>query len=228
MPINVTCPKCHKRFKVSEKFAGQKGPCPNCKNPITIPKVEDQVVIHAPEEFGPKDSRGQSVLKPIFREETKFSPVLAVSVGAAVVLVLIVAVILRSQYQGSPPAALLILGALLLAPPLAAGCYSFLRDQELAAFRGKDLWARAAICGAIYALLWGAFYLLCWYLEFDDPLSMADDMPFLVISVGGMLAAGGAAGHFTFDLDYLNGVLHYGFYLAVTVLLKLIMGMNAF
>lgn len=228
MPINVTCPSCHKRFKVSDKFAGQKGPCPQCKTTITIPKLEEQVVIHAPEEFGPKDSKGTSVLKPIFREETKFSPLVAVVAGAAVVLVLIVAVILRVQFHGSPPAILLILGALALGPPLSAAGYAFLRDQEFAAFRGMELWARAGICGSVYALLWGAFYLLCWYLEFNDPLSMTDDMPFLVISVGGMVAAGGAGGHFSFDLDYLNGVLHYGLYLGVTVLLKLIMAMNAF
>ena len=228
MPINVTCPSCHKRFKVSEKFAGQKGPCPNCKTPITIPKLEEQVVIHAPEEFGPKDSKGKSVLKPIFREETRFSPLLTVTVSAAVVLVLVVAVIFRFQYKGEPPAIILMLGAVLLAVPLAAGAYAILRDQELAPYRGREMWARAGICGAIYALLWGVFWGLRWYLEFDAPLDMANDMPFLVIAVGGMVTAGGAAGHFTLDLEVINGVLHYVFYLGVCVVLRLIMGMHAF
>ena len=49
MPINVTCPGCLKRFSVADKFAGKKGPCPKCKKIITIPKKEDEVVIHAPE-----------------------------------------------------------------------------------------------------------------------------------------------------------------------------------
>ena len=68
MPIKVICPGCTKRFTVSEKFAGQKGPCPHCKAEIKIPEVaEEEVVIHAPENFGPKDAGGRAVLKPIER-----------------------------------------------------------------------------------------------------------------------------------------------------------------
>ena len=50
MPIAVVCSSCKARFQVSEKFAGKQGPCPKCKSIITIPKVEEQVQIHAPEE----------------------------------------------------------------------------------------------------------------------------------------------------------------------------------
>jgi hypothetical protein len=74
MPINIVCPGCRKRFAVSEKFAGQQGPCPNCKTAISIPKQEDEVVVHAPEDFGvAKDSSGKKVIEPILREETRFS-----------------------------------------------------------------------------------------------------------------------------------------------------------
>ena len=34
MAIDVTCPSCHTRFQVSDKFAGKSGPCPKCKNTI--------------------------------------------------------------------------------------------------------------------------------------------------------------------------------------------------
>ena len=73
MPIQVTCPGCHARFKVSDKFAGQTGPCPKCKKPITIPKKEDEVVIHAPEAYGPKGVDGTATLKPIERKESSAS-----------------------------------------------------------------------------------------------------------------------------------------------------------
>src|SRR5437773_10569668 len=84
MAIVVVCPTCHARFQVSEKFAGQKGPCPKCKNPINIPKLEDEVKIHAPEEFGAggKDAKGRPVLKPIERVEAKVNPVVTVIVLA--------------------------------------------------------------------------------------------------------------------------------------------------
>ena len=60
MPISVVCPSCKARFNVSEKFAGQKGPCPKCKQPIVIPAVQEEVKVHVPEQFqsGGKDSKG--------------------------------------------------------------------------------------------------------------------------------------------------------------------------
>ena len=47
-------------------------------------------------------------------------------------------------------------------------------------------------------------------------------------SVGGMVGAGSAASHFSLDLEFLNGVLHYGMYLGVCIVLRLVMGMAAF
>jgi phage FluMu protein Com len=62
MAISIVCTGCKKRFSVSEKFAGLKGPCPNCKTVIQIPAKGDEVVIHAPEAAGPKDSKGAAVI----------------------------------------------------------------------------------------------------------------------------------------------------------------------
>src|SRR4051812_24500902 len=90
MPIPVLCPSCKARFSVSEKFAGKQGPCPKCKAPITIPKLEDQVQVHAPEEFaaGGKTSTGQAALKPITRKPTRFElvPTMIAVCGALGVL----------------------------------------------------------------------------------------------------------------------------------------------
>ncbi len=80
MAIQVTCPGCLKRFKVSDKFAGRKGPCPNCKAELQIPRADEKVVIQEPDEFvsGGKTSAGRLDIKPIARRDTKVSPVVAV------------------------------------------------------------------------------------------------------------------------------------------------------
>ncbi len=142
MAISVICPGCHKRFKVSDQFAGKQGPCPGCKVVITIPTKEEEVVIHAPEQFGPKGASGESVLKPIEREEMKISPVMwAIMIGLAV-LIPLVALVLRFTIPWSDVTTrrlVLGLGALLIAPPLVMLGYSFLRDGELAPYRGNAL-----------------------------------------------------------------------------------------
>src|SRR5437763_17163113 len=101
MAIDVTCPSCHTRFQVSEKFAGKSGPCPKCKTTIKIPEKKDEVVIHAPEVSGPKDSKGQAVLKPISRVEVRLRSTQIATIVGSVVLVLIVALVLRFQFHGS-------------------------------------------------------------------------------------------------------------------------------
>ena len=66
MSILVVCPGCRKRFSVSDKFAGQTGPCPNCKAKIRVPTKEEEVKIHGPTEFatGTQDARGDITAKP--------------------------------------------------------------------------------------------------------------------------------------------------------------------
>ncbi len=121
MAINVTCPACHKMFKVSDQFAGRKGPCPKCKAEITIPKTAVEVVVHVPEGFGPKDSKGRAVLKPIFREDSKFSPLIAGLIGVGVIGVILVALMLRYSIDDKAafPGFILAGGALFLAPLLS-------------------------------------------------------------------------------------------------------------
>lgn len=225
MPIQVTCPGCHKRFQVSEKFAGQKGPCPSCKGTIQIPALDEQVTVHAPQEFGPADSAGRPVLKPIARKETRFSLAWAIGIGVASLAALGVAVWARGRFAGDVPAPLLILGSLALGPPLAVAGYTFLRDDELEPYRGRELWVRGLICGAIYALLWGIYaYLVQGYIFAGAPLQV-----FQVLMVVPLLAAAGAfAAHASLEVDLTNGFIHYGLYLLVTVLLRLTMNMSAF
>jgi hypothetical protein len=222
MPIQVTCPGCHKRFSVSEKFAGQKGPCPNCKAVIQIPSKSEEVVVHAPEGFGPKDAAGRPVLKPITRSETSFSVPAAAVIGVIVALVLIAAVIIRVTYKGEVPTWILGVGAVLLGPSLAYAGYSFLRNDDLEPHRGRSLWIRSLICGLVYAALWG-LYALGLHLVLDgEQLEL-----FQLLYVAPVFLAIGAGTAFAcFDLDFGTGAIHYAFYLLVTIVLRLLMGMS--
>ncbi|MBC8353456.1 MAG: hypothetical protein H8E66_15765 [Planctomycetes bacterium] len=222
VPLTVVCPGCKKSFTVSEKFAGQKGPCPKCKGEITIPELGEEIVVHAPESETLKDSKGRSVSKPILREETKFSPKVAIGIGAAVLVVLVLAVILRRGPDSDPlPAIIPILAAVLLAPPLVIGSYTFLRSDELEPYDGMDLLIRGASCAAAYAFLWGAYWFLSSQLGPFGFTQVAMITPVLVL-------AGGFAAFASLDLDYLMGLVHYAFYLLVTGGLALFVGIELY
>jgi hypothetical protein len=222
MPINVVCPGCKKRFKVSDKYAGQKGPCPKCKTEITIPSLDEQVVVHAPEDAGPKDSKGRSLVQPILREETEFSLTMAIGIGTAILASIVVAAILRS-YDGDVPYLIRALGLILLAPPLVLGGYSFLRDSELEPYQGQELWIRVAACSAAYAAIWGVYAWIRYVLELDQ----MEIWQLAVVAVAS-IAAGGFAAFASFELDFLVGTMHYGLYLIVTIMLAYIAKVNPF
>ena len=56
-------------------------PAPTAASPITIPSKSEEVVIHSPENEGPKDAKGRPVFKPIKREETKITLPMAMVAG---------------------------------------------------------------------------------------------------------------------------------------------------
>jgi hypothetical protein len=229
MAIDVTCPACHTRFQVSEKFAGKSGPCPKCKKTIKVPELKEQVVIHAPEVSGPVDSKGQAVLKPISRTEVRLStPVIAGIVGA-VLVVLIAAFALRIAYPGGTvPPPITILGAILLGPALAFAGYTFLRDDELEPYRGTEVLVRSLACGLVYAAIWGAYWLIFAYFNnWNPPSGWQPSWPIMAAVVPIMLAIGAFAAQASYEFEITTGALHYSLYLVVTVLLRFIMGMDA-
>jgi len=224
MPIQVVCPGCQKRFKVSDEFAGKTGPCPQCKTQIKIPeKIEEEdVVLHAPENFGPTDAAGRPTLKPIARTEFSVSTVQIVIACASVLTVLIVALVLRGSEEKSP--LLLGLGALLLGPPLALAGYTFLRDDELEPYRGRPLMLRSLFCGLAFAATWGIYAYVKWWV-----LGGAEMEVFQLLYIVPPLVAGGAvAAWASFDLDFGNAAMCYGLYLGATVLLRLLMNLAPF
>ncbi len=218
MPIEVLCSGCKTRFSVSEKFAGKKGPCPKCKAVITVPEKTEEVVVHAPQEFGPKNAAGVATLKPIARNYATVSPVAIVGIVAGIVTVLIVAVVLRGNQPVSPW--ILGIGAFLLAPPLAFGGYTFLRDEELEPYRGLNLVIRATVCGAVYAGLWAAYAFLPDLVFNLQQLELFH----LLLIIPPLAAVGAFAAVYSLDLEFSDGLIHFALYVLVTAALGLIIG----
>jgi len=208
MSIRVTCAKCHTRFDVSEKFAGKKGPCPKCKTTIQIPAADEQVVLHAPEHSGPKDSKGEAVLKPISRSETVLSGVQITLIVASIIGFLVGAFIIGNMFTDKEnfPIWLLAVGAIAIAFPIAYVAYTFLRNQDAAPFYGNDLWARLGICAAIYSLLWLV-------------------MPLMGYAFPGNAGMGAIIG---LAAIILFGILHHGMYIGICLLARVILGLDLF
>jgi hypothetical protein len=225
MPINVICPGCHARFSVADKFAGQQGPCPKCKAPITIPKLEEQVVIHAPEhsEAGAVDSKGRYVLKTYKKTDTKFQPLVFTGVIGVVLVTLLVALVLRGM--GPPEMWMCAVGAILLRPPLAWAGYSFLRDDELEAYQGASVVIRSVACGLVYALLWGVYMFVGSQLWGAESFTKGLETWQLAALFIPVLAVGTGAAYVAFDLEPGSGFFHAAMYFAVTILLRLVAGL---
>jgi len=217
MAISVLCPSCKARFQVSDKFAGKQGPCPKCKAPITIPTLEQQVQIHAPEEFaaGGKTATGEAAVKPIARKETRLQLIPTVVAACGTLAVLIVAWLASDLFRNIYSRAVALFA---VSAPLTAAGYSFLWDDELEPHRGLWLWARAALCGFGYSLLWLGFS----YIPVD--LRSSTWSYFLIAPV--LLSIGAGIAFACFDLDFGNGFLLCCFYTAGTLALGWLAGLE--
>ncbi len=218
MAITVVCRKCRARFSVSERFAGQSGPCPKCKAPIKVPTTQEEVKVHGGEDFssGGRNAAGQLVLKPVAREQTKIEPVQAVAIGGATLAVLLVTwfggnVLARSTVACA-------VGLLLVSPPLALAAYTFLRDLDREPYRGVELMVRVAGCALAYVVLWAVFAYLAGTV-------LTGELWEWLFVVPPFLAIGGAMPMLALDLDYGDGVFHYIFYMLVTLALRWVAGM---
>lgn len=221
MPIRVTCPGCHTRFNVSEKHAGKEGPCPKCKKVITIPTADEEVVIHSPDTAGPKDSQGRSIVAPIRRKETRLSSVQVTLIVTAIVGFFLGAVVMNMMVPDKTkfPMFVIWLAAVLISVPIVFGAYTFLRDQELGSFRGRELWIRVGICSLVYVALWGLMPIAKYAFDGYELGSWG-------CAIGGMIAAGAATSMLLLDFDYLMGIVHYGMYLGICLLGRLIVGIG--
>jgi hypothetical protein len=218
MPIPVLCPGCKARFSVSDKFAGKQGPCPKCKTVITIPlAAPEEVKIHVPEEFASagKDRKGRPISKPIARKDAKLQPVFAALIAGGVLAVFALAFVVRLMPVKMP---MIIVGVAAVSAPLAAAGYSFLRNDELEAYTGRELWIRASLCGLGFALLWAVYYGVA------SSGILSGEMYEWVVVGPAFAAIGGGIALACFDLDFGSGALLYCFYLVVTLLLRWAIG----
>jgi len=218
------------RFDVSDKFAGKEGPCPKCKKVILVPGKEAEVVIHAPDNFGPKDQSGRAVLKPIFRKQSKVTPLSLTIIGVTIVGLLLGALIFRLAFSkdGLPGTStdiviqlIVALGSIAVAVPVAFGGYSFLRDQDKGAFSGKELWIRVAICSLSYGLLWASMWVSSYAFTGFNAGAWLSGMIF-------MLAMGAVFFMYIFEIDYLLSLVHFGLYFAFCLLLRFLAGLGLF
>ena len=196
---------------------------------MKIPAKEEEVVIHAPVQ-GPTDSTGKAVLDPIKREDAKVSTTAIVIGVATCLLIPMIAWVLgktlgQEVTEGNTttlqqPMWLLAVGAVLLAGPVVWAGYTFLRNDELEPYRGSSLIQRVAICAAVYAALWG----LHWYMGkmlYGPEISL----PEVLIALPVLFIPGALASLATLDLDGTSAAIHYGFYMLVTVGLRLLIGL---
>ncbi len=148
------------------------------------------------------------------------------AIGGVLVLLLGRAVVARAG--NSPPSNIILsIGAILLGPPLAWAGYTFLRDDELEGYFGPNLWLRSLACGLVYALLWGVYLFIGnqWFgsESFAKGLEIWQ-MMVLAVPIGAM---GTMTAYVGLDLEPLNGFFHWALYFAVTVLLRLVIGLAA-
>lgn len=222
MSIRVTCPGCHTRFNVSEKFSGREGPCPKCKKIIKIPKSSEDVKVHVPENFGPKSVAGEAVLKPVFRQETKLSPVQIVLIFSFIIGIAVIALMLRvgvANKDSFSPLILTGLSILVAAPCVFAG-YTFLRDSELASLSGQDLWIRVGICALVYGLSWLSFYVA--NLAMDDDFGTTTR----IFGMAAMFVIGALAANLLLGLDFTLCILHFGLFFGCCLILRAIIGLT--
>ena len=220
MAIDVTCASCKTRFQVSDKFAGKQGPCPKCKAIIKVPDKSQQVVIHAPEETGPKGVTGQPVFKPIAWKETRLTTPQIVIIAASVLGVLLATIAFRIAFgPGNTPLIALMVGSVVLAPPLAFAGYAVLRDDELAPHQGKDLLLRLIAPTVVYPGLWALY----WFIFYQLAGYVAPNWQIMCVVVPVVVAIGAVAAQVSLDLELGTAALHYSIYLLATLVLRFIL-----
>lgn len=219
MPISVVCAGCKARFTVSDQFAGRTGPCPKCKKPITVPKVEaPAVTIHEPEAPVASSAAGRMPTAPIVSTEKPVSRAAFVIVGVGAVVALAMAFLCRLAFgPGNVPTWLLAVGAVAPAVPIAWIGYALVRDRELEPYRGRSLLVRCAICGGVYAALWGVHAFL-------PPELTAEFWQWIYIGPV-FCFAGALAALAALDLDWGTSAVHYALYVMFTALLRWITGL---
>ncbi|MGL4594000.1 MAG: hypothetical protein ACRCUY_04635 [Thermoguttaceae bacterium] len=220
MAIHVICPGCMKRFQVSDRFAGQTGPCPNCNSVITIPKAS--VTIHGGEEFasGGKTSSGKLLLKPISRLNVDFDPVRAGWYTLATLVFL-----LLTYFVGTFSMSLAIrdtigvIGVILVAFPLSFFGYFVMREVEtLFIPTGMDLYQLIGRCAIAYVAIWILFETFAWY--------MSANFISIWIFLGIFVIFASLASHALLDIEFDKAFFHALIFFFALIILRAAFGLG--
>lgn len=217
MAIQVLCGNCKATFSVSDRFAGQTGPCPKCKSPIKIPEAPiTGVVVHEPEAPSTTAASGRAPTAPLKRLDRPVTPLQWTVLAVGVVLAVMASLVARYRFPDGPPATILLAGAALLAIPCAWLGYAAIRDRELAPHAGRSLLLRTLVCAGVYAGLWWARSFLPEQIELFEWLWY-----------GPMFIAVGAFAAFAcFDFEPGTAIAHFSLYLLVTAALRWLAGVS--
>jgi hypothetical protein len=211
-----------KRFQVSDRFAGQKGPCPNCKTIIEIPKAA--VVIHGIEPASPYSGgnlRTKRIpIKPLERIVDDFDVKHAAVYAASAFGVFLAAVIvgLLSLSVGTR-SVLGLFGLLVSVYPLSLFGYQVLRDHEqLFIYTGVDLHRRTGLTALGYVILWIIFE---YFLQYTNAFGAVSVLYFAAFAVFGMFLA-----LLVLEIPLGNALMHFLIFAVPIILLRYLSGLD--
>jgi len=221
MSIHVICSGCLKRFQVGIRFAGMKGPCPNCGAVISIPK--ETIKIHETDDAESKKEKKQRVFsQPIQRFDLEFDPAQVKYCGLGVLGVLLLTFLLGCIPMWDMFRSFLgILGLCLVAFPLSLFGYHVLRDREqIFAFTGEELYRWSGIVAAGYVILWISLEFLFVTTRADTLVSC---LYFAAIAILATLLA-----YPIFALKLRDAFLHFCFFALPVIFLRFLIGLGWF
>lgn len=225
MAITVTCPGCHKKFVVSEKFAGKSGPCKYCKTIIHIPNevpAAEKVVIHGGQTFssGGKNAQGKLVLKPLERSEKKFNRVRAIIITAGILGALLATFILGKVFNLNENFLIAAAGLCVVTPLIVGGLYPLVKkDEMLESIHGFDFYWRTGVISVVYAGMWGALS----YLMYIGTLSSQTPTMWAICTIALVLFGIFMCMCF-YELEWGNAAFHTLAFVCVTLFLRYLAG----
>ncbi|MDR1052619.1 MAG: hypothetical protein LBL39_00430 [Planctomycetaceae bacterium] len=224
MSIQVVCPGCMKRLKVSDKFAGMKGPCPLCKTIINIPAAS--VKIHGTDETGKgqgvggKNATGQPSVNPISRIDFGFDVKEAQKYVFMILGVFLFAFLAGFIIpRGLISNILGVIGLCVVAFPISILGYHLLRNRdELFVITGMDLYKTTGAGAFVYVFVWVMFEIFLWYMSADNVFVW---VYFAAFAVFAMLL-----GHAILDVTFGNSALHFLIFSFAVIILRGISGIG--
>ncbi|MBA62551.1 MAG: hypothetical protein CMJ76_09325 [Planctomycetaceae bacterium] len=221
MAIDVICTGCHKRFQVSEQFAGQKGPCPGCKTMIEIPNLEDIVVVHERETT---KTGAPARIDSIKRQKTTVNKSEFILAVAAFSMGLIVALITRftlSEANQHPGMLLAISAGCLLGIGTSLLGYIVLRGQDTEIRNDRKTIIKGCLVGVLYTFFWRLQELITSGVLTPDGNII---LPGVIILVITLVVIASFVPMAVFEFEYTQGLVHVILFISALAIYSLILG----